>query len=323
MLYMPEMPSSQIQPESGDALAGILETAETIILGKHRELRLALACMLAGGHLLIEDMPGIGKTTLALTFARLLGLDYQRIQFTADLLPADVVGVSIYESKSGGAGAFSFHPGPVFTNLLLADEINRASPKAQSALLEAMEEEQVTVEGATRPLPRPFFVIATQNPSTQHGTFPLPESQLDRFLMRIRLGYPSASAERDLLGGRERRTLLENIPPMMTPEQARDAQIQATQVHTSDSLLEYILKLVRRTRDSDRYHVGLSPRAGLGLRRAAQAWALLGGREYALPEDVQAIFSAVAMHRLRPAGAEAEFDRDQAAHELIRSVTVD
>lgn len=269
--------------------------AGKIIVGKEQTLRLALTCLLANGHLLIEDLPGVGKTTLAHTLARLLGLQYQRIQFTSDLLPADIIGVSVYHR---GEESFQFHPGPVFTQLLLADEINRATPKAQSALLEAMEERQVTSDGMTRSLPQPFFVIATQNPAHQIGTFPLPESQLDRFLMRIQIGYPDERAERILLSGEDRRSLLEQLTPCLTLEQLRTLQHQVTRVHVSDALLDYIQALLKFSRTSPRFHHGLSPRAGLALINSARAWALQAGHAQVLPEDVQAVLSATVAHRL-------------------------
>lgn len=282
-----------------------LASLNQIILGKPQQLKLTLACLLARGHLLIEDIPGVGKTTLALALARVLGLDFQRVQFTSDLLPADILGVSIFEQNNGG---FRFHPGPIFSQLVLADEVNRASPKTQSALLEAMEERQVTVEGETRPLPDPFFVIATQNPSHQIGTFPLPESQLDRFLMRISLGYPTAAAERALLMERERRDMLTEIAPAMSQGQLLDLQAQVKDVRTTPALLDYLLALIQHTRSHASLRQGLSPRAGLSLRRAAQAWALIEGRNGVIPEDVQAVFAAVVSHRLvsateREAGA--------------------
>jgi MoxR-like ATPase len=283
------------------ALAGLNQ----IVLGKPQQLKLTLACLLARGHLLIEDIPGVGKTTLALALGKVLGLKFQRVQFTSDLLPADILGVSIFEQNSG---SFRFHPGPIFAQLVLADEVNRASPKTQSALLEAMEERQVTAEGETRPLPEPFFVIATQNPSHQIGTFPLPESQLDRFLMRISLGYPSAEAERALLMERERRDLLAETAPALTPAQLLDLQEQVKAVRTTPALLDYLLALIQHTRSHAGLRQGLSPRAGLSLRRAAQAWALIEGRSGVIPEDVQAVFAAVVNHRLiaaseREAGA--------------------
>ncbi|MGH8456408.1 MAG: AAA family ATPase [Stenotrophobium sp.] len=288
-----------------------------IILGKDTQLKLALTCLLARGHLLIEDIPGVGKTTLALALARVLGLKFQRVQFTSDLLPADILGVSIYEQNNA---AFRFHPGPIFAQLVLADEVNRASPKTQSALLEAMEERQVTAEGETRALPEPFFVIATQNPAHQIGTFPLPESQLDRFLMRISLGYPPPEAERTLLMERERRDLLPEIQPALTPIQLLDLQAQARNVRTTPALLDYLLALVQHTRSHAGLRQGLSPRAGLSLRRAAQAWALIEGRNGVIPEDVQAVFAAVVNHRLitaseREAGAPA-------AEDILRSVAI-
>jgi MoxR-like ATPase len=255
-----------------------------------------LTCLLAGGHLLIEDVPGVGKTTLAHVLARLLGLDFQRIQFTADLLPADIVGVSIYDRQEG---SFHFHPGPVFAQLVLADEINRATPKTQSALLEAMEERQVTADGETRDLPDPFFVIATQNPRSQVGTFGLPESQLDRFLMRIDIGYPDARAERRLLADGDRRALLQSVEPLMDAAALRAWQRRVDDVHVADALLDYVQALLAASRASPEWLIGLSPRAGLGLLKAARAWALVDGRAQVVPEDVQAILPAVAGHRLQ------------------------
>lgn len=283
------------------ALSGLNQ----IILGKQPQLKLALACLLARGHLLIEDIPGVGKTTMALALAKVLGLKFQRVQFTSDLLPADILGVSVYEQSSS---KFRFHPGPIFAQLVLADEVNRASPKTQSALLEAMEERQVTAEGETRLLPEPFFVIATQNPAHQIGTFPLPESQLDRFLMRISLGYPTPEAERVLLMERERRDLLNETHPALTPMQMMELQTQVKAIRTTPALLDYLLALIQYTRKHPGLRQGLSPRAGLSLRRAAQAWALIEGRSGVIPEDVQAVFSAVVSHRLvaaseREAGA--------------------
>ena len=277
-------------------LSPLLETANTIILGKERSVRLCVCCLLARGHLLIEDVPGVGKTTLAHTLAKLLGLEYQRIQFTSDLLPADIVGSSIYDADTH---SFRFHPGPIFHSMILADEINRSTPRAQSALLEAMEERQVTVEGETRPLPQPFFVIATQNPYTQIGTFPLPESQLDRFLMRIELGYPDARAERELLLGEDRRSLLSRLPVCLPSEQLLAMQAQVQEVHASAALIDYLQALIRYSRESPHYQKGLSPRAGLGLLYSAKAWCLMEGRDAVIPEDVQAVLPAVAAHRLR------------------------
>lgn len=292
------LPPPQPAPDASP-LSAVLAAASTIILGKEHQLRLALSCLLARGHLLIEDLPGVGKTTLAHTLARLLGMDFQRIQFTSDMLPADILGISVFDSASG---AFRFHPGPIFTQLVLADEINRATPKAQSALLEAMEERQVTVEGATRPLPQPFFVIATQNPAHQIGTFPLPESQLDRFLMRIELGYPDRVAERALLEGRDRRSLLAEIPPQLSPAALLTEQARAATLHVAAPLFDYVQALITHTRNAPEWKTGLSPRAGLGLIAAARAWALLAGRNHVLPEDVQAVLPAVAVHRLPTAG---------------------
>ena len=277
----------------------LLETAGHIILGKEHELRLALACLIARGHLLIEDVPGVGKTTLAHVLARLMGLQFQRIQFTSDLLPADILGVSIFDR---GTSAFRFHPGPVFAQLILADEINRATPKTQSALLEAMEERQVTADGETFALPEPFFVIATQNPAHQIGTFPLPESQLDRFLLRIRLGYPDRAAERALLMGEDRRELLERQSAVASPAALLELQHAAQRVHVSEALVDYVQALLGTTRTSPELVNGLSPRAGLGLIAAARAWALLDGRDHVLPDDVQTLFPHVAAHRLHLAG---------------------
>jgi len=286
-------------PNSPLPLAEVVRVAGGIILGKQRQIRLALACLLARGHLLIEDLPGVGKTTLAHLLARLLGLQFQRIQFTSDMLPADIIGVSVFDRASAG---FTFHPGPIFAQLVLADEVNRATPKTQSALLEAMEERQVTTEGATRPLPSPFFVIATQNPSHQIGTFPLPESQLDRFLMRIELGYPDRDAERELLRGADRRAMIAGLAPCITAEELSILQLEVAKVHVADALIDYVQALVSHTRQSPDYQVGLSPRAALALLAAARAWALLEGREHVLPEDIQAVLPVVAPHRLRPAG---------------------
>ncbi len=273
----------------------ILDCARAVILGKDHELRLALTCLLARGHLLIEDVPGVGKTTLAHLLARLLGLDYARIQFTSDLLPADVIGVAIYDRTSE---TFRFHPGPIFSQLVLADEINRATPKAQSALLEAMEERQVTVEGETRPLPEPFFVIATQNPLFQIGTFPLPESQLDRFLMRIRLGYPAAAQEKELLAGEDRRDMVARQAPALSHADLLALQQRVTAIHAAAPIIDYIHAILQFTRGSERFMYGLSPRAGLGLLRAAKAWALLAERDYVIPEDVQAVLPSCVIHRL-------------------------
>jgi MoxR-like ATPase len=311
--------NTPVQPISNRAgLDDVMKRAGQIILGKDRQIRLAMATILARGHLLIEDVPGVGKTTLSHVLASLLGLQYQRIQFTSDLLPADIVGVSIFDRDSS---TFRFHPGPVFSQVILADEINRASPKAQSALLEAMEEHQVTADGQTMKLPEPFFVIATQNPSHQIGTFPLPESQLDRFLMRIKLGYPDQAAERALLKGEDRRELIAQITPAMRLDELLVLQKEVTQVFVSDALIDYVQALINHTRDSTRFEMGLSPRAGLALLRAAQSWALMAGRKQVLPEDVQAIAPSVVGHRLRPI-VTGETRILDAAQELLRNVPI-
>lgn len=277
-------------------LEACITAVNQVVLGKEHSVRLAVSCLLAQGHLLIEDLPGMGKTTLSHALAQVLGLNYQRIQFTSDLLPGDILGTSIFDRETS---QFVFHPGPVFAELLLADEINRATPKSQSALLEAMEEGQVTIEGATRPLPDPFFVIATQNPVSQGGTFSLPESQLDRFLMRLSLGYPSASAERQLLQGSARRELLTELQPLIARADLLAAQQQVSAVLASDALISYVLRLVEATRIHAQLAFGLSPRGSLALLAAAKAWAFLAGRDYVIPEDVQVVFPAVAEHRLR------------------------
>ncbi len=288
----------QIQPAGPSPVARIIEAAGRIILGKDAQIRLALACLLARGHLLIEDIPGVGKTMLAHVLARSLGLNFQRIQFTSDMLPADIIGVSVYERDTG---SFKFHPGPIFAQVILADEVNRATPKTQSALLEAMEEHQVTAEGETRKLPEPFFVIATQNPSEQVGTFPLPESQLDRFLMRIELGYPDRNAERALLSGTDRRDLLAGLESCMAPGDLLELQGNVQRVHVAPALLDYVQAIVEHTRRSPEFAAGLSPRAALALLHSARAWALIEGRDKVIPEDVQAVLPGVAAHRLRPA----------------------
>ncbi|MGU2501678.1 AAA family ATPase [Pseudomonas aeruginosa] len=279
-----------------NTLEACLKAVDEILLGKDRQVRLALACLLARGHLLIEDLPGMGKTTLSHALARVLGLSFQRIQFTSDLLPGDILGTSVFDKDSG---QFVFHPGPIFAELVLADEINCATPKSQSALLEAMEEGQVTIEGATRPLPEPFFVIATQNPASQGGTFSLPESQLDRFLMRLSLGYPGRAAERSLLLGEARRDLLPRLEPLLDHAALAAFQAEVPKVRASDALVDYVLRLVEATRTQPAFALGLSPRGSLALLAAARAWALLAGRDYVIPEDVQAVLPAVAGHRLR------------------------
>ncbi|WEF35743.1 AAA family ATPase [Pseudoduganella chitinolytica] len=278
-------------------LHAVARQVGTVIVGKDLQIRQALTCLLAGGHLLLEDVPGVGKTTLSHALAIALGLRFNRIQFTSDLLPADVAGISIYEREKNG---FVFHPGPIFTQVLLADEINRATPKTQSGLLEAMEERQVSADGVTRPLPEPFFVIATQNPTHQVGTFPLPESQLDRFLMCLSLGYPDPAAERALLLGEDRRALLKTLPAAMTPAELAAAQQGLRRIHTSAALIDYVQALAQASRQNGAFAEGLSPRAALALVQAARAWAALEGRDHVLPEDVQAVLVPVCAHRLRP-----------------------
>jgi MoxR-like ATPase len=297
----------------------IIATAGEILLGKERVIRLSLACLLARGHLLIEDLPGVGKTTLAHTLAHLLGLHYQRIQFTSDLLPSDIIGVSIFDREKQ---AFRFHQGPIFAQLVLADEINRATPKTQSALLEAMEEQQITAEGESIPLPMPFFVIATQNPSHQVGTFPLPESQLDRFLMRVHVGYPDRLAERHLLQGSDRRKLIKQQPVVITPAQLANLQGQVDQVHVSNGLLDYCQDLIDYTRNSPQLRHGLSPRAGLSMLQCAKAWSLLEGRDMVLPEDLQSILPSTVGHRLQPLGDAQLSNRNSLVETMLAEVPV-
>ena len=295
-----------------------MSVLETVILGKPAQLRLCLACLLARGHLLIEDVPGVGKTTLAHALAHVLGLAWQRVQFTSDLLPADIIGVSVFDRARQ---RFDFRHGPLFTQLLLADEVNRASPRTQSALLEAMEERQVSVDGTTYALPEPFFVVATQNPHEQLGTFALPESQLDRFLMRVRLGYPDAAHERALLRGGERREILAGITPLLSAAALLRMQRAVRGLHIADALLDYTQVLIARTRERPDLKLGLSPRAGQGLIRAAQAWAYLGQRTAVLPEDVQAVLPAVIAHRLEGRDAAAR-PGEELAREIIQSAAV-
>ena len=304
-------------PSCLPGLLAVLENANAVILGKARAVRLSVACLLARGHLLIEDLPGVGKTTLAHVLARLVGLDFQRVQFTSDMLPADILGVSVFDRERS---AFRFHPGPVFTHVVLADEINRATPKTQSALLEAMEERQVTTEGETRPLPEPFFVIATQNPAHQIGTFPLPESQLDRFLLRIELGYPDAAAERELLAGNDRRQMAAELAPCISREQLLFAQRAVQMVHAAPALIDYVQALAAYTRGAPDWQTGLSPRAGLALLAVARAWALLDGRNHVVPEDVQTVLPGVVGHRLRPADDQRKVSADGTAARLIEAV---
>lgn len=301
-----------------NALDAAQEQVNGLVLGKREAVRLAFVALLSDGHVLIEDLPGLGKTTLAHAMAATLGLGFQRIQFTSDLLPSDIVGVSIYDT---GTRKFEFHPGPVFTHVLLADEINRAPPRTQSALLEAMAERQVSVDGHTRALPDPFFVIATQNPLDLAGTYPLPDSQLDRFLLRLSLGYPDAEAERELLAGSDRRDLIAGASTMLGLEELHRLRAAATAVHASEALVDYVQALVARSRHHDGVRVGLSPRAGIALLRAGRAHALMAGRRHALPEDVQALFLAVATHRLVPE-TEAS-DGAELAEAILHAVPVD
>ena len=301
------------------ALARAREALATIILGKDAEIATALACLLARGHLLIEDLPGLGKTMLAQALARVLGLSYQRIQFTSDLLPADIVGVSIFKPQKG---EFEFQPGPVFAQLVLADEVNRATPKAQSALLEAMEEQQVSVDGRTHDLPQPYFVVATQNPSNQIGTFPLPESQLDRFLMRLELGYPSEDHERQLITGSNRRAMLATLEAVLDPAMLLSLQEAAAAVHMSDPLVDYIQALVRCTRESPDIETGLSPRGALALAASSKAHALIRDHAGVFPDDVQAVFAAVAGHRLKPASGSSFTHPSELTRHVLDSVAI-
>ncbi|HTM28494.1 MAG TPA: MoxR family ATPase [Rhodanobacter sp.] len=298
-------------------LEAAMAQVNRVLLGKPRQVKLAFTCLIAGGHLLLEDVPGVGKTTLAHALAATFALEFQRVQFTSDLLPSDIIGVSVYERESG---VFRFHPGPIFTGLLLADEINRASPKTQSALLEAMAEGQVTVDGRTQALAQPFFVVATQNPLDLNGTFPLPDSQLDRFMLRLSLDYPDAAAERALLTGSDRRDLLAQLTPQLDGSALLTLQRQAQAITASAALLDYLQALLASSRRHADIRVGLSPRAGLALLGAARAWALLSGRGHVLPEDLQALFVPLAAHRLLPArGANG----DTLARQLLAEVAVD
>jgi MoxR-like ATPase len=294
------------------------QTVNDILLGKNMQVRLSFCCLLSGGHLLIEDVPGVGKTTLAIAMARVVGSNYQRIQFTSDLLPADILGVSIYKREKD---EFEFHPGPIFAQVILADEVNRATPKTQSALLEGMAEGQVTIENTTHPLPDPFFVLATQNPLDLVGTFPLPDSQLDRFLLSISLGYPDPAAERKLLTTEDRADMLENTLSLLTPEDVRALRNDCERVHVSDDLLNYIQALLQETRDERWFETGLSPRAGLALLRSSRAYAFLEGRDYVLPEDVKAIFPSLARHRLSPSSGFAQSGEEQ-IDELLSQVPI-
>jgi len=310
-------------PLGADAQRAAVEKAQqalgSIILGKDQEIALALACLLARGHLLIEDLPGLGKTILAQSLARVLGLSYQRIQFTSDLLPADIVGVSIFQQQQG---EFTFKPGPIFAQLVLADEVNRATPKAQSALLEAMEEHQVSVDGQTHELPTPYFVVATQNPSDQIGTFPLPESQLDRFLMRLELGYPNEENERALITGTDRREMLSEIEPTLNAEILIKLQKSAAQIHMTDPLVDYVQALVRFTRESPEIDIGLSPRGSLALVAAARSHAFIEHHSGVFPDDVQAVFGAVAGHRVKPASNSAFRTPAELSRHVLDSVAI-
>jgi len=309
---------SSLDPTLTRALGAAVAQVNDVVLGKAAQVKLAFACFLAGGHLLIEDMPGVGKTTLAHALAATLGLSFARIQFTADLLPSDITGVGIYER---GDGAFKFHPGPLFAQLVLADEINRATPKAQSALLEAMAEHQVTTDGMTHALPEPFFVVATQNPLDLAGTFALPDSQLDRFMLRIGLDYPDREAERALLTASDRRELIAQLAPRLDATQAAALRDAVARTLASAALIDYVQTLLAASRNHAEIRVGLSPRAGLALLQAARAHALLEGRGYCLPEDVQAVFVAIAAHRLIPAAASGA-TRDELARRLLTQVPV-
>lgn len=291
----------------------------SIILGKDQEISLALACLLARGHLLIEDLPGLGKTILAQSLSKVLGLSFQRIQFTSDLLPADIIGVSIFEPQKG---EFRFQPGPVFAQLVLADEVNRATPKAQSALLEAMEEKQVSIDGKTHSLPDPYFVVATQNPSDQIGTFPLPESQLDRFLMRLELGYPNEENERALLTGTDRRELLADIKPSLNPDVLLGLQKDVADIHISDALVDYVQALVRFTRESPDIETGLSPRGSLALVAASRAHAYIQNHTGVYPDDLQAVFAGVAGHRLKPASGSSYGSPGELSRHVLDSVAI-
>lgn len=312
-----------IDPKIRSAATAVLQRAADeigrVILGKDEQIRLALTCLVARGHLLIEDLPGVGKTTLAHAIARVMGLDFQRIQFTSDLLPADVLGVAIYDRERA---QFEFHQGPIFSHFILADEVNRATPKTQSALLEAMEEFQVTVDGETRDLPQPFFVIATQNPMHQIGTYPLPESQLDRFLMRLNLGFPGKEAERDLLQGEDRREMIGHINPVLDGAMLISIQKQAAEIFVSDALLDYVQALLEFTRQSPMFEFGLSPRGGLALLSSARALALIDGKEFVLPEHIKQVLPAVVNHRLVKTSDELETRKQTSADFIADSVPV-
>ena len=310
-------------PTNLDEQRSIIERVQkalgSIILGKDEQISLALSCLLARGHLLIEDLPGLGKTMLAQSLARTLGLTFRRIQFTSDLLPADIIGVSVFRQNTG---EFEFQPGPVFSQLILADEVNRATPKAQSALLEAMEEFQVSVDGETRPLPDPFFVVATQNPGDQIGTFPLPESQLDRFLMRVEIGYPDEASERRIIAGENRRLMIDEIESVAGPETLVELQKSARKQHVSDPLIDYVQALVRHTRESADIEIGMSPRGAQALVAAAKARSFIENHTGVYPDDIQAVFPSVAGHRLKPAGSTRFRSPSELCQHVIDSVAI-
>lgn len=319
---MDRLVTDTLLPQKSGQLVELFDSLEKeigkLILGKDHQVRLGLCCLISEGHLLIEDIPGIGKTTLAKVLAKILGLQFQRVQCTSDMLPGDILGVSIFDQTNG---SFSFHKGPIFTQVLLADEINRTTPKTQSALLEAMEEYQVSSEGETRLLPQPFFVLATQNPLEYSGTYPLPESQLDRFLFRISIGYPSRKAEHELLQHGGAIEGLANLEPMLQPEQVTALQKSARKIQLSKTLIDYIQDILSFSRECGEFSIGLSPRAGLSLARAAQSWSLMQGREFVLPEDVQAILPYLAVHRLRRKATYSEFSTED-IRQLFLSVPI-
>jgi MoxR-like ATPase len=314
-----QAPDRTIRTAATAILQRAADSISSIILGKDDHIRLALTCLIARGHLLLEDLPGVGKTTLAHAIARVMGLDFQRIQFTSDLLPADVLGVAVYDRQRS---AFEFHQGPIFANFILADEVNRATPKTQSALLEAMEENQVTVEGETRALPQPFFVIATQNPLHQIGTYPLPESQLDRFLMRLHLGFPDQQAERQLLKGEDRRDMIEQVKPVLDANKLIALQKQAAGLHVAEALLDYVQAILNFTRASPLFEFGLSPRGGLALLSSARALALIDGKDFVLPEHIKQVLPAVINHRLMQTSDQLQADQQSAADFIAASVPV-
>jgi MoxR-like ATPase len=302
-----------------DVIESVVNEIGRVLLGKEEKIKLAVACILSNGHLLIEDLPGMGKTTMSQALAKVFGLQYQRIQFTSDMLPADIIGFSIFDAQKN---QFTFHPGPVFTQVLLADEINRTTPKTQSALLEAMEERQVTVEGETRKLAQPFFVIATQNPQSQMGTYPLPESQLDRFLMRVSLGYPDEQAEKQLFMGGDPRRLLDQLEVCITPEQLVDIKAAIANIKTSESLIAYLQRLVHATRTDSDFAYGLSPRGAMALLRAAKTWAFMHGRAYVVPEDIQTLLPVVVAHRVAPTSSSQEQSRHPLILKLLMTVDI-